>query len=328
MYKLQADPQLDFESFIKSRFTYYDTIFVSRPHNLKDVKRQLKIYARQTALVYDAEAFFSFRELKFSELLGWNLIEAEKDRLIRDEVTLVNQANLITAVSPTEKELFKKYGAPEVHVLSHVVEPNPSPATFEERRDILFVGSISGSPSPNEDAILYFVNQILPLVRQEMPCEFYIVGRNRVKAIQELDSEFVHVIGRVDDLTYFYNHCRVFVAPSRYAAGIPLKILDAAAHGLPSVATPPLADQLGWQENRDLLVGRDPEEFAKKVLDLYTNRELFYSIRNNGLERIRKEYSPERFTQDIENVIESAINAQNAQSIVPPVARSESAQSE
>jgi hypothetical protein len=37
---------------------------------------------------------------------------------------------------------------------------------------------------------------------------------------------------------------RVFAAPTRYSPGIPLKVHDAAAHGLPVVRTPLMAEQL------------------------------------------------------------------------------------
>ena len=121
-----------------------------------------------------------------------------------------------------------------------------------------------------------------------------------------MKSEYVHVLGRVDDLLSFYNHSRLFVAPSRYAAGIPIKVLEAVAHGLPAVVSPLLANQLGWQENQDLLVGRDPEEFAKKVIALYSKRDLFYLLRQNGLDRIQREYGREHFVASLERVLKSA----------------------
>ena len=310
---LYDNQKIDFKAFLKSRPNYYDVVFVSRPHNMQEVKVHLKDYAGRAKVVYDAEALFSFRESEFNELIGLHLTEAEKDQHIQSEVTLAKEADIVTTVSPMEKGLFEKYGATRVHILSYMVESKPTPASFEERKDILFVGGILEAPSPNEDAVLYFVKHIMPLVWEKVKCEFYIIGTNRVKSIWELESDFVHVIGRIDDLVPFYNRSRLFVAPSRYAAGIPLKILDAVGHGLPAVVTPLLINQLGWQENRDILVGHDPSDFARKVIDLYSSRDLFYSLRQNSMDRIHEEYSPEHFRKNLEHILTLAMDKRNGQ---------------
>ena len=300
--------KIDFEAFLKSRQDYYDIAFVSRPHNMQQAIKHLKNHAKQTAVVYDAEAIFSLRDIKFNELNGKHMTEAEKERLIQTEITLVNDADVVTTVSEMEKEQFIKHGISSVQILGHVIEPKPTTATFEERKDILFVGGILGCPSPNEDAVRYFVNQILPWVRQEVNCELYIVGTNRVKAVWDLESDYIHVVGKVDDLTPYYNRCRLFIVPTRYSAGISLKLLEASAHGLPAVVTPLTAKQLGWLEDRDILVGHDPMDFARKVIELYSNRDIFYSLRQNTLDRIHKEYSPEHFKKNLKHILTIALD--------------------
>jgi glycosyltransferase involved in cell wall biosynthesis len=304
----ETDKKINFEAFIKSRSDYYDIAFVSRPHNMHEVIDHLKKYAIQTAVVYDAEALFSLRDVKLRELNGRHITETEKDKLIQAEVSLVKDANVITTVSKMEKGLFLKYGISSVQILGHVIEPNPTPATFEERKDILFVGGILSDASPNADAVRYFINQILPLVRQKVNCDLYVVGTNQVKTIWDMESDYVHIIGRVNDLTSYYNRCRLFVVPTRYSAGIPLKLLEAAAHGVPAVVTPLTADQLGWQENRDFLVGATPKDFASKVIDIYSNQDIFYSLRQNALDRIREEYSPEVFSKKLVHVLNLALH--------------------
>jgi GT2 family glycosyltransferase len=299
---------IDFDAFLRSRTDYYDVAFVSRPHNMQMAEESLKKHARQTSIVYDAEAIFSLRDVKYKELNGESVSAAEKEACVRAEIALAKCANVVTTVSKMEKEQFEKHGTASVQILGHVIETDPTPATFEERKDILFVGGILSDPSPNADAVHYFVNQIMPLVRQEVKCELFIVGTNCVKAVWDLESDYVHVVGRVDDLMTYYNRSRIFIVSTRYSAGIPLKLVEAAAHGLPAVVTPLIGNQLGWQEDRDLLVGYDPDDFARKVIELYTNRDLFYSLRQNALDRIRKEYSPEQFRKKLTNVISLAIN--------------------
>ena len=56
---------------------------------------------------------------------------------------------------------------------------------------------------PNEDAALYFAQEIFPLVRAKFPtAEFWVVGAGPSPAVLSLVSEpGVHVTGAVDDMT-------------------------------------------------------------------------------------------------------------------------------
>jgi O-antigen biosynthesis protein len=305
MYSVHGE-KININAFLKSRSNYYDIVLISRPHNFREAIGAIKKYSKETKIVYDAEAIFALREIRQYEMSGRNISEIDNEKLVQAEVDLANEAEIVITVSEIEKEQFVKHGMPSVHILGHLVEPRPTPATFAERKDILFVGGILGISSPNEDAVRYFVTEIYPLIRQELGCKFYIVGTNQVKAIWDMRSDYIHVIGKVDDLTPYYNQCRLFVVPTRYSAGIPIKLLEAAAHGLPAVVTPLTADQVGWREDYDLLIGRDPLDFSKKVIDLYSDEEIFNTLRKNSLERIRKEYGPERFRKKIEIIISSA----------------------
>ena len=303
--------KIDLVSFLQSRPDYYDIIFISRPYNMQEARNELINYAKQAPVIYDAEALFSLREIKYNELIGKHMTEAEKERLIQNEVSLSTCASLVTTVSENEKEIFVKYGSASTHVLGDIIVADPTPASFDERKDILFVGGILEHPSPNDDAVRYFVKQIFPLVRKVVKCEFYIVGTNNVKAIWEMESNTIHVIGKVEDLTPYYNRCRLFVVPTRYSAGSPHKMIEAAAYGLPAVVTPLIAEQLGWREDRDILVGHDAKDFSRKVIELYTNPDLFCLLRQNALDRIREEYDPEKFRCNLERILAIAMEKRN-----------------
>lgn len=301
-----SEQKIDFISFIKNRPNYYDMAIISRPHNMKEIIAPLREYSGKTKVIYDAEALFCLREIAFNELGGLKIHEDEKEELIKSEVGLADQADVIVAVSTREKEHFTKYSSKNVHVLSYALEANPTAASFAERKGILFVGSILSYPSPNEDAVRYFVKQIFPLIFQKLQCHLYIVGTNRVQSIWNLNAEYVHIVGRVDDLFPYYNNSRLFVVPTRFAAGVPLKLMEAAACGLPAVVTPLIASQIGWEVDKDILVGQTPVDFAKKTVNLYNNEQMFYALRENALQRIRKEYGHESFHEAVEKIITAA----------------------
>jgi len=101
----------------------------------------------------------------------------------------------------------------------------------------------------------------------------------------------------------------VFVAPARFAAGIPLKIYDAAAHGIPIVTTPLLASQLSWTAGRELLVGADAPELAAECVRLYTDSSLWEQMRAAALARVTAECARTVFTDRLRKIIAEALPA-------------------
>jgi glycosyltransferase involved in cell wall biosynthesis len=97
--------------------------------------------------------------------------------------------------------------------------------------------------------------------------------------------------GAVADLAPLYDAHRIFIAPTRYAAGLPYKICEAASFGLPVAASELLRQQLGWSNDQDMLAADtvDPAAFARQVLALYQSESLWHRIRAGAAARIRTE---------------------------------------
>jgi hypothetical protein len=85
------------------------------------------------------------------------------------------------------------------------------------------------------------------------------------------------------------------VAPTRFAAGIPFKVGEAAARGLPCVASKLLAEQLGWVPEKELLAAGTADQFIQQCTRLYTDERLWTSVRTAAIKRVEQEYSTERF---------------------------------
>jgi Glycosyl transferases group 1 len=100
---------------------------------------------------------------------------------------------------------------------------------------------------------------------------------------------------RPDDLTEVYSRARVFVAPLRYASGLPFKVHEAGARGVPTVLTPLLADQLGWSGDEEVLAAESPEDFAEACLKLHSDRKLWKRLRARALARVRRDCSRRNF---------------------------------
>jgi len=302
-------PQIEFmmgygpamlEPFLRHRANYYDTVYISRPHNMKILKPILDAHPEwfeETRIVYDAEAIFVTREITFRNMSGCPLSDEQVESLLQEEVDLASAADCVVAVSQPDRDQFRKHGIENVLVIGHSLNPSPTPRNFDKRTGFLFVGAIYEEASPNGDSVIWFIEEILPKIRvalgQDVP--FTIAGVNKSDRVKALALPPIQITGHLPDLTDFYDTARIFVAPTRYAAGIPHKVHEAAARGVPIVATPLLASQLGWRDNDPFLVGGDAETFAKRCIDLYLNPSLWSNLREAALRRIRTECSTEIF---------------------------------
>jgi GT2 family glycosyltransferase len=305
------------EPFLRHRHDYYDTIFVSRPHNMKLLQPLLTAHPewfRNATLIYDAEALFAAREIEFRKVHGSPLPPEETQQIVKEEVALADLADTVIAVSEPERNEFQKYGINTVHVLGHSVAVGPSPRPFCEREGFLFVGAIHEDTTPNGDSVIWFLEEIFPRIQAELgdSIPFTIAGVNtseRVRRLGRLAAPAVRITGHLPDISGLYDSARVFVAPTRFSAGIPQKIHDAAARGVPVVGTPLLASQLGWQEGSPLLVAGDAETFARKCVQLYKDEALWKRLREAAIERIRTECSPELFENQLQSIAENGHRA-------------------
>jgi glycosyltransferase involved in cell wall biosynthesis len=109
----------------------------------------------------------------------------------------------------------------------------------------------------------------------------------------------------VRDLAPVYGSARIFVAPTRFAAGVPLKILEAAAAGLPVVASHLLGRQLGWRDGHEILLAdpADPAGFARACRRLYQDAALWQRIRDNALARVARDCDRTRFREALERAL-------------------------
>jgi glycosyltransferase involved in cell wall biosynthesis len=117
----------------------------------------------------------------------------------------------------------------------------------------------------------------------------------------------IQLVGTVPDLAPWYNASRVVVIPTRFAAGIPIKAHDAAAHGVPLVVSALIATQLGWQHGHELLqTSLDPGAFAGACIRLYQDEALWNTLRQNALHAVSRDTDITRFRTTIENALQWA----------------------
>lgn len=300
--------------FLAERAGHYDVFVVSRPHNMARLLPHLPPRGRRPAIVYDAEAVFALREIGGRRVRGEAASPVEERAMVEEEMALSSEADVVLGVSEGECEAFRRGGSRTVVRVGHALEARPTPATFEERRGFLFVGSAHQDRDPNVDAVSWFVTEIFPLVREALgeDVPLLVAGALRFSRVAALAGPQVVLLGDLERLEGVYDRARVFVAPTRYAAGLPHKVHQAAAAGLPTVITPLLAEQTGWHTEEETLVGQDAPGFARQCVRLHQDASLWRQLRETALLAVARDCSPEAFRSGLEDALRHALDGRLA----------------
>ncbi len=298
----------ELRAYLEARRGHFDAVLVCRPHNMRMLEEAIEadpgLVAGMTIL-YDAEAVFATRQLQRLAAAGTPAAADERHRIVADEITLTRMADAVISVASAEQAMMQDYGATTVRLLGHALDDAPIATGFDERDQIAFLGAIHDDHTPNADSLRWFAEDILPILRQSLGEAFRltVVGMNDAPSIAAMDGDTLDLLGAVDDLAEGLSRARVLVVPTRFAAGIPHKVHQAAMLGIPMVVTGLVAEQLGWNHEIELLVADTPEAFAAACARAYQDRALWESLRERALARARQECAPERFSAKLRAIL-------------------------
>jgi glycosyltransferase involved in cell wall biosynthesis len=164
-----------------------------------------------------------------------------------------------------------------------VTRPSGNKLLFSGAMDLL----------PNAEAVVYFANQVFPLLKSCLPdSEFYIVGNSpmpQVKALARIQG--IIVTGEVESLRPYYEMCAINVVPLFTGGGVIVKTLNGMASGRPTVVTPLGNSGTGARSGRDLLVvPDDPMKFAEAICQLLTDEAEWRSYAQAGRQFIKTRF--------------------------------------
>jgi glycosyltransferase involved in cell wall biosynthesis len=297
-------------AFLAGRPHYYDTVWIARTHNLTHARPiLLRAIAEGTLtarIVLDTEAVTPHREAMQAMLVGdvYDLLSAMQAILADADI-----CDEVVAVTPAEADTLRCHALRQVSVVGHMIDPSPTLRHFDQRAGMLFVGAIHRADGPNLDSLQWFVDAVLPLIEAELGWETRLTIAGYVAPGIDL-ARFAHhpritLRGQLADIDPLYNAHRVFVAPTRFAAGAPYKVLEAASRGLPVVATDVLCHQLEWQPAAEIMTAAadDPAGFAASVVRLYRDAALWQSIRDGALRRLQQDNRREAFVDAVRSVL-------------------------
>ncbi len=307
----------DLAEFMARRAGYYDVVWVARANGLDRVRPILAAAVaggdgRPRILLAPGE-IAALRDAAQSALSrasgGGDPDETTLDDAIRTEFASASICDGIVVVSDAEAARLRALGFENVSVIGPARAPAPTPRRFEDRQGMLFVGAVTGLDTPNYDSLSWFVEEVLPLVQQSLGWETRLTIAGYTEDAGLLDRFRGHaritVREPLADTTSLYDSHRMFVAPTRYAAGLPYKIYEAASFGVPVVASDMLCRRMGWRDGEELLSAptTDPAAFAAHIVGLYRDKALWLRLRDAALARLAAENGPDRMAGALRKVL-------------------------
>ena len=211
----------------------------------------------------------------------------------RYERVLSPKFDAVTCTSDIDAAVFQRHCAADaIAIIPNGVDVTHFQPDFttEAPAHLIYIGSMDWYP--NEDAVAFFADDILPGIQSEVSdVRFSIVGGNPSARVQKLAArDGVIVTGRVPEIKPYFAEATVFVVPLRIGSGTRLKILEALAMGKAIVSTSVGAEGLDLNDGEEIFIADAPEPFAEAVTRLLTDPALRRRIGENGRARVEKDY--------------------------------------
>ncbi|WP_133243767.1 glycosyltransferase [Sphingomonas pokkalii] len=289
-----------FDAFLQARADLYDAVFLSRPHIATNYIDSIRQHTTAPILYYGHD--LHFKRMEAAKALGQETDQRAIDAMRDLEFRVCRGSDVIFYPAPEEVDFVRnaiggkrEFIANPVFLFDRdqVEQSRKRLATFSMQGAprLLFVGGFNHTP--NREGILWFVQEVLPLVRARRPdVVLDVVGSKPPAEVLDLASPGVNVLGFVSDerLMRLYAEATIAVAPLRFGAGVKGKVIEAMAMGVP-VATTPTGAQGIEAPDRHLFVGETAEQLAEAVLLALSDRRQAMLRADAALDFILRHYS-------------------------------------
>lgn len=163
--------------------------------------------------------------------------------------------------------------------------------------------------SANFDAVSYFIQDVLPLIRQQTPqAQFTVTGKTNGVDVNSLKTQpGVIFSGYLPSVSDAVRQSWTTVVPLRIGGGTRLKILESMALGTPVVSTRKGAEGLNFRDGHEILIAETPGEMAQILNELFANAPLRTKIADAARKRVEQEYDWSAVGRQLLNFIEDAV---------------------
>lgn len=281
-------------NWLEENGEYIDYIFLNRPevseHFIDFLNKHKKF-----KIIYYGHDLSCMRLLREYKVTGDESKKRKSQQWMEKEMHLMRIADVSYYPSEIEKreilKIDKTINVKAITAYAYAKFQKDYKYEADNRSGILFVGGFAHRP--NEDAVLWFAKKIFPEIRKQISATFTIVGSSPSLAIKALEKEEgIIVKGFVteEELRDLYQSTKIVVVPLRYGAGVKGKVVEAAYYGVPIVTTQVGAEGIPEVETFANITDLE-NDFAKSVIQLYTNKQELEQKAQNSQKVVKKYFS-------------------------------------
>lgn len=250
----------------------------------------IKIYSTHNIEHQIMERYFKAENNFFKKIAAYIIFK----QTINYERRVWNDFDFLVSVSDNDKVSMSGF-APANRIF---VVPNGIDTNYFKPKDgatipfsIVYTGQMGWHP--NEDAVMYFINSIYPLIKNSIPnLKLFIVGSNASKRLHrraQCDKN-IEITGRVEDVRVYIDKAAVCIVPLRIGSGTRLKILEAMSMAKPVISTSIGCEGLDVTNEKDIIITDDRNEFANKTIALLNDEAMSQRLGRAGQKLVKEKY--------------------------------------
>ena len=216
------------------------------------------------------------------------------------ELKTLNEVHGIASISEEDKKRFERLGIrTTMKSIPFGIDYNKYSEYPEgETEQALFhLGSMDWSP--NQEGILWFLQEIWPKVHALKPnLKLYLAGRNMPNHLLNRSWPNVSVIGEVLDAKQFMKSKAIMIVPLLSAGGIRVKIIEGLALGKAIISTSIGAEGIDCIHDQQLLIADSISEWVKAITRLIDEDGLIERLGRAGKEHT-KNFDNDHIIEDL-----------------------------
>jgi polysaccharide biosynthesis protein PslH len=282
-------------------------------YHLMKIVKQLRPHFR---IICDTDSVWSrfvLRELPYEPSPERRRqIEAAGHQKEQEEADWVKFCDVTTAVSQVDADYYKSLADDpgRIHVFSNVIDlstyntPPPPPPDFR-KPCIYLAGTFYAPTSPMVRAARWVIDEILPLIKQEIPeVHFYIIGNCADIMLADIKRPDITITGKIKSVLPYLCHADAALVPLMFESGTRFKILEAGACGIPIVSTTLGAEGLPVTHENDILLADDAKSFAEASIRLIRDKSFAQKIAMNCRAIVQEGFSVESLVKEARSILQ------------------------
>lgn len=295
----------DVQEYVDRVYKSFDILFASL------IRTAEYIIDKQKPKILDMTDSIALNYLRSKEKttsLKWKLLyNFEYNRLLNYEKRCIEMFDNVLFVNENERLYYQNNL--KTSLITNGVNPklfNYNSYDSNYKNAVVFFGKMDYQP--NIDAVLWFVENVLPLLDRDV--KFYIVGANPTRVIKNLQKKHKNLVvtGFLEDPYLIIKSSLCVVSPMQTGAGIQNKILESMALGTINIVSSLSVQPIGGEHMKHYIVCDNPSTIAETILDIKINPSKYEHIKVYAKEFIKENFNWDIIEQKLVNVIYEVLN--------------------